>query len=190
MNIPNADDAPPARRFWLLALVPLSALAGIALLAHHSPHPNRLQQSLDSFQDDGAAPIGVSPHMADLIILRNDLLGSTRQQQPRKLSPAQDRLVIDCLQGPVDESSQSEALDVLKLAARAGFLTPSQTHEANEECFSILRRTPPPMVRLEAARFLGYSKDPRRIAALDILRNDPDPKIQGAAKKGLTKIKP
>lgn len=105
-------------------------------------------------------------------------------------TPAQERLVFDCLHGPEDERSQSEALDVLKLAARAGFLTAAQTHEANEACFSVLSRTPQPMVRLQAARFLNYSKDPRRIAALRILRHDPDPKIQASAKKGLGAITP
>lgn len=190
MNVPNADEAPPARRFWSLALVPLAGLVGIALLAHHSPHPNRLQQSLDSFRDEKGPLLSVSPYMSDLIILRNDLLSSIGRQQPMNFTLAQERLVFDCLHGPVDERSQSEALDVLKLAIRAGFLTAPQTHEANEACFSILSRTPPPMVRLEAARFLDYSKDPRRIAALDILQNDPDPKIQTAAEKGLAAIAP
>jgi len=46
---------------------------------------------------------------------------------------------------------------------------------------SVLARTPPPMVRLEGARFLSHSKDSKGIGALRLLRNDPAPKIREAA---------
>ena len=106
------------------------------------------------------------------------------------LSPAQDRLLITCLNGPVDESSQSEALDALALAQRAGFLTLPQVQTAEETCLSVLSRMPPPMVRLEGARFLAHKKDPKSIAALRRLLNDPVPKIRDSAKLGLTEIRP
>lgn len=126
--------------------------------------------------------------MADVLILRNDLLRSIGRRQPMRLSPAQERLLIDCLKGPVDERSQSEALDVLTLAQRARVLSPTQVDNAIDACLTILSRTPPPMVRLEGARFLWHSKTPRGIAALRLLLNDPAPKIRDAAKQGLAEI--
>lgn len=128
--------------------------------------------------------------MGDMIIVRNDILRSMERRQPMRLSPAKERLLIDCLRGPGDELSQSEALDALMLAQQAGYLSPPQVQEADEACLSLLRRMPPPMVRLEGARFLSHKKDSRSIAALRLLLNDPNPKIQDAAKQGLTEIHP
>lgn len=102
-----------------------------------------------------------------------------------RLSPAQARQAIACLNGPVDELSQSEALDVLAMAQRSGSLPSAQTREATEVCVSVLSRTPPPLVRLEGARFLSHSRNPAGIGALRRLLDDPVPKIREAATRSL-----
>ncbi len=191
MDDPKVESVPrePPRRFWPFAIVLLAALAWAGLTAPNAPLHPRWQQSLDAFRDAGSegAGTGHNPQMADMMILRNDFRLSIARRQRMRLSPSQARRLIACLNGPVDELSQSEALDALTLAQRAGFLSPAQAHEAVGTCLAVLSRTPPPMVRLEGARFLSHSKDPRGIAALRLLLNDPIPKIRDAAKQSLAK---
>ncbi len=125
-----------------------------------------------------------------MIVLKNSVQRAIVRGQPRHLSPTQARQAIACLNGPVDELSQSEALDVLGLARRTGFLSSDQTQAATAACVSILSRTPPPMVRLEGARFLSHSKDAESTGALRLLLNDPAPNIREAAMQGLGDRRP
>ena len=173
----------PFRRFWLFALVPAAVLVwgGFGLQLPSPQNPWR--QRLAAFRAEAGAdpPVGYSLFMSDVMIVRNSILRSMTRHEPIRLSAAQDRLLSDCLNGPVDERSQSEALDVLLLAQRAGGLSPAEARIAEEECVNVLSRTPAPMVRLEGARFLAHSKSPRAIAALRRLQNDPISKIRDAA---------
>ena len=180
----------PLRSFLPFVLVPLAVLAGAGILGHLTSHQHPWRQKLEALRADAGTdtPLGESLLMSDVMVVRNDLLASMKRRQPRSLSPAQERLLTDCLQGPTDERSQSEALDALILAQRAGVLTPKQSQNALEECLTLLSRKPPYMVRLEGARFLSHSKSPKRIPSLRLLLNDPDPKIRAAAEQGLAQL--
>ena len=183
MNDPKVEAIPSSRRLWPFAAVLLIALAWGGLAAYHAPQRPPWQKSLDKFRASGDGGTGEEPNtrMSDMIILKNSVQRSIMRGQPMRFSPVQTRQAIACLNGPVDELSQSEALDVLTMARRSGFLSPAQIREVTEVCVSVLARTPPPMVRLEGARFLSHSKDPKGIGALRLLRNDPAPKIREAA---------
>ena len=183
MNDPKVEAIPSRRRLWPFAAVLLIVLAWGGYAAYHAPQRPPWQEGLDKFRASGDGGTGEEPNtrMSDMIILKNSVQRPIMRGQPMRFSLAQSRQAIACLNGPIDELSQSEALDVLTMARRSGFLSAAQTHEATQVCVSVLARTPPPMVRLEGARFLSHSKDSKGIGALRLLRNDPVPKIRKAA---------
>ena len=187
MNDSKVESVPSTRRLWPFAAVLLVALTWGGFVAYHAPHQPPWQKRLDDFRASGAEGMGEEPNrqMSDMMLIRNGLLRSITRRQPVYLSPAQARQALACLNGPGDELSRSEALDVLNMARQAGSLSPAQTQEATEVCVSVLDRTPPPMVRLEGARFLSHSKYPAGVGALRILLNDPVPKIRDAAIRSL-----
>ncbi len=187
MSDPKVESIPSTRRFWPFAAVLLVALGWGGLAAYHAPHQPPWQKKLDEFRASGTEGVDEKPnrHMSDMIILKNSLQRSIMQGKPTRLSPTQVHQAIACLNGPVEELSQSEALDVLTMARRSGSLSSAQTREATEVCLSVLSRIPPPLVRLEGARFLSHSKDPADIGALRHLLDDPNPKIRDAATRGL-----
>ena len=196
METPNDDfrpvclPRPPQRHLRLLVVVPVVVLAWVAFTMYHNPQENRWQQKLDAFRagENATSVLGWSPHMSDVMIVRDKVLHSMIARRPWKLSSAQEDLLIGCLNGATDERSQSEALDAYSLAARAGYLSPAQADRAIMACLKLLDRMPPPMVRLEGARFLGSAKASRGIPALQRLQSDPLPKVRVAARQGLAQI--
>ena len=178
------DERPassPVRR-WL----PLLGLTVLAVLvwavAAHSPHG--LRRALGEFRGDSPADPGPNRAMADALLLRRDLM----MHPGRKFSPDQSRRLVGIAAGPINDQSQSEALDVLSLAQRAHALSPSQEHEAKEAALQALRGSPGPMVRLESARLLGHLGHPADAPALSALQADPDPKVREAAGEALVWI--
>ena len=176
-------DAPaPRRSLRTLAILSLAALLLAAALAlHKAPRPEVWRQSLESFRGDEGLELKVSPHMNAILILRNDLRQALAAHQPCAISPSQNLLLLDSLNGPADDLLQSEALDVLGLAARAHALSPMQSRAAVTSALAILSGTPGPMVRLEGARFLSHTGDARGLPTLGRLAQDPSPRIREAA---------
>lgn len=173
------------RRLPLLGLPVLAAL--VWAVAVHSPHeisPHGVRQALGEFRGDAPADSGPNRGMADALLLRRDLL----MHPGRKFSLAQSRRLVSIAAGPINEESQSEALDVLGLAQQAHALSPPQMREAEEAALQALRGSPAPMVRLESARLLGHLDNPADIPALSALQEDRDPKVREAASEALAWI--
>ena len=122
--------------------------------------------------------------MADALILRRDLL----MHPGRKFSLLQSRRLVGIAAGPVNDQSQSEALDVLSLAQRAHALSPLQEHEAEGAALQALRGSPGPMVRLESVRLLSHLGNSADAPALSALSGDSDPKVREAAGAALVWI--
>ncbi len=173
-------SSPTRRRLPLLGLPVLALLIWIA--AAHSPHG--LRQALREFRGDSSADPGPNRAMADALLLRRDLL----MHPGRKFSPAQSRRLIAIAAGPINDQSQSEALDVLSLAQRAHALSPPQEYQAEGAALQALRVAPGPMVRLESARLLGHLGHPAGAPALSALQGDSDPKVREAAGEALVRI--
>ena len=104
-----------------------------------------------------------------------------------KLSRAQHSRLVAIVGSPVNEQSQSEALDVLSLAHRAHLLSPPQSAQAQDAALAVLQTSPGPMVRLESARLLGHLGSAASVPALTLLLADPDPKVQDAARQALAR---
>lgn len=173
-------SSPARRRLPLLGLPVLAVLVWI--VAAHSPHGFR--QALDEFRGDAPADPGPNRAMADALLLRRDLL----LHPGRQFSLVQSRRLVGIAAGPINDQSQSEALDVLSLAQRAHALSPPQVRDAEGAALQALRGTPGPMVRLESARLLGHLGNPADAPALSTLQEDPDPKVREAAGEALVWI--
>ncbi len=174
-------SAPTPHRAWLLALPVLVGLIWLGVLAVHAPHG--LSQTLKELRGEPPADAGSNPAMADALDIRRGLI----LHPGERLSPAQSRRLVRIIGAPVNEQSQSEALDVLGLAQRAHALSPSQSQAAQAATLSVLQTSPGPMVRLESARFLGHIGGAASVPALTVLLDDPDPKVQAAARQALTR---
>ena len=152
------------------------------MVAAHSPHG--IRRALAEFRGEAPADFGPNRAMAEALLLRRDLL----MHPGRQFSPAQSRRLVGIAAGPINDQSQSEAVDVLSLAQRAHALSPSQEHEAEEAALQALRGSPGPMVRLESARLLGHLGHPADAPALSALQADLDPKVREAAGEALVWI--
>ena len=173
---------PPARRLlWLLVLPVLAGLAGLGVLSAHSPHG--AAQTLREFRGEASADSGPNPAMADALEIRRSLI----LHPGVKLTPVQHSRLVAIVSSPVNEQSQSEALDVLCLAHRGHTLSPPQSAQAQDAALAVLKTSPGPMVRLESARLLGHLGSARNIPALTLLAKDADPKVQDAARQALRK---
>lgn len=104
------------------------------------------------------------------------------------LSVAQSAGLVRLINSPINDQSQSEALDVLSLALRANDLPPEQARQAQQATLRLLEHSPGPMVRLESARFLGHLGGSRGTDALRSLQNDADPKVRQAAGEALARV--
>jgi len=169
------DERPPTptparRRLRLLVLPVLAALAGLGVLAAHSPHGP--SQALREFRGEAPADAGPNRAMADALTI-----------------PAQTGQLVAIVGGPANDQSQSEALDVLSLAHRAHALSPPQSTQAQNAALAVLQTSPGPMVRLESARLLGHLGSAASVPALTLLLADTDPKVSDAAKQALARSK-
>lgn len=178
----EGPSPPPARRRpWLLLLPVLAGLAGLGVLSAHSPHG--AAQTLREFRGEAPADSGPNPAMADALDIRRSLI----LHPGVKLTPVQHRRLVAIVSSPVNEQSQSEALDVLCLAHRGHTLSPPQSAQAQDAALAVLKTSPGPMVRLESVRLLGHLGSVRNIPALTLLLNDPDPKVHEATKEALAR---
>ncbi len=179
------DERPPAsparRRLRLLALPVLAGLAWLGVAAAHAPHG--AAQKLREFRGEAPAEAELNPAMSDALAIRRSFL----LHPGASLLPAQGRRLVEIVRGPVNEQSQSEALDVLGLTLRAHALSAAQSRQAQDAALAVLQTNPGPMVRLESARLLGHLGGPAVRPALTTLSADPDPKVQNAARRGLTR---
>ena len=171
---------PTCRRLPLLGLPVLAVL--VWAVAAHSPHG--IRQALGEFRGDAPADPDPNRAMADALLLRRSLL----VYPGRKLTPAQSGRLIAIAAGPINDQSQSEALDVLSLAQRANALSPLQVRDAEGAALQALRGSPGLMVRLESARLLGHLGSPANVPALLALQGDSDPKVRQAAGEALARI--
>ena len=180
------DERPPTpnlvrRRLRLLVLPLLAGLAGLGILAAHSPHGP--SEALREFRGEAPADPGPNRAMADALTVRRDLL----MHPGVKLSPAHQGQLVAIVGSPVNDQSQSEALDVLSLAQRAHALSAAQSAQAQDAALAVLKTSPGPMVRLESARLLGHLGGGASIPALTRLLGDADPKVQDAAREALAR---
>ena len=180
MTIFDERPSPTRRRLPLLGIPVLAVL--IWIIAAHSPHGVR--QTLREFRGDTVLDPGPNKPMAEALIIRRDLL----RHPGVALSPDQCRTLVGYVGSPVNEQSQSEALDVLSMANRARALSAAQARDAEEAALQVLGGSPGPMVRLEAARLLGHLGSAAGIPALTALRQDGDPKVRQAATEALARI--
>lgn len=177
-------SSPTFRRLRLLALPVLAGLAGFGILAAHSPHSlPKVPAMLQELRGEAPAETGSGQAMADTLGIRRGLI----LHPGVKLSPAQSGTLVQIVGGPVNEQSQSEALDVLSLAQRARALSPPQSQQAQDAALRVLQTSPGPMVRLESARLLGHIGGSGGVSALTALSLDGDPKIQEAARQALAR---
>ena len=174
---------PSRRRLRLLVLPALAALAGLGVLLAHSPHGPA--QTLRDFRGESPAEPGPNWAMSDALTVRRDLI----LHPGVKLSRAQHSRLVTIVGSPINEQSQSEALDVLSLAHRAHLLSPPQSAQAQDAALAVLQTSPGPMVRLESARLLGHLGSAASVPALTLLLADPDPKVQDAARQALARSK-
>ena len=172
--------SPMRRRLPLLGLPVLALL--VWAVATHGLHGVR--HALGEFRGDAPADPGPNRAMADALLLRRSLLVSPG----RKFTPAQSGRLVSIAAGPMNDQSQSEALDVLSLAQRAHALSPLQGRDAEGAALQALRGSPGPMVRLESARLLGHLGNPADAPALSALQGDGDPKVRQAAGEALAHI--
>ena len=180
MTVFNDRPALPAsRRKRLLGLPLIIALVWAGLALHHSSWHQAL-----TGRSGASADSGPSRSMDSSLQIRRFLLLHRRP----KLSLGQSEALVASVGSPVDDQSQSEALDVLSLALRAHALSTAQAQAAQSAAIQVLRCSPGPMVRLESARLLGHLAAPGGIPALLILQRDSDPKIQSAARTALVRI--
>ena len=182
-----APLTPDRRKYWLLGLPVFAAMIWISLARTDQPHQWR--QALHEFRGDASPDPGPNRPMADALQTRQFLLRSPHS----KLTLTQSNLLTGLINSPVNDLSQSEALDVLNMAQRANALSPGQVRDAQEATFAVLNQSPGPMVRLESARFLGHlgnkgARDGRGKAALTLLEGDTDPKIRQAAHLALARM--
>ena len=168
------------RRLPLLGLPVLGVLVWI--IAAHSPHG--VKQAIKDFREDAPADTTSNHSMAEALLIRRDLL----LHPGRTLNPAQGRRLVGLVSSPVNDQSQSEALDVLGLAQRAHALPAPQARDAEAAALQVLRDSPGPMVRLESARFFGHLGSPADTAALTALQQDSDPKVREAAGDALARL--
>ena len=184
--LPPPPSPPPRRRLWLLGLPVLIALLWLGRTASHKPQ--QLQQALHEFRGDTSADTGtdVGPNnpMASALKVRQFLF----LHPGTKLTLAQSATLVRMVNSPVNDLSQSEALDVLSLAQRADALSPAQVQQAQQATLRVLSRTPGAMVRLEGARFLGHLGNPQGASALTVLGHDDDPKVRQAAGQALARL--
>lgn len=180
MTVFDERSSPTRRRLPLLAL-PIIALLLWSVAAHL---PHGVKQTLREFRGDTALDPGPNKPMAEALIIRRDLL----RHPGMTLSPAQSRTLVGYVGSPVNEQSQSEALDVLSLAGRARALSAAQVRDAEEAALQVLGGSPGPMVRLEAARLLGHLGSSTGVPALTALQKDSDPKVRQAAAEALARI--
>lgn len=180
MTVFDERSSPTRRRLPLLGLPVLAVL--IWIVAAHSPHGVR--QTLREFRGDTVLDPGPNKPMAEALVIRHELL----RHPGMTLSPAQSRTLVGYVGSPVNEQSQSEALDVLSLAGRARALSVAQVQDAEEAALQVLGGSPGPMVRLEAARLLGHLGSLTGVPALTALQKDNDPKVRLAAAEALTRI--
>ncbi len=174
--------SPPNSRRWLLVLPVLAAFAWGGLTA--TQHPLAWQQGLQKLRGEAPADAGPNHSMDESLTIRRLLL----LHQVTKLSAGQSAALIGLIASPVDDQSQSEALDVLGLAQRANALPAAQAQQALAATLRGLGRNPGPMVRLESARLLGHLGSPSSIPALLALQRDSDPKVQSAAGDALARV--
>ena len=166
-----------------LPLLGLPVLAGLVwIVAVHSPHG--VTQTLREFRGDTSLDPGPNKPMADALVIRRELL----RHPGLALSPAQCRTLVGYVGSPVNEQSQSEALDVLSMADRARALSAAQARDAEEAALQVLGSSPGPMVRLEAARLLGHLGSAAGVPALTALQQDGDPKVRQAAGEALARL--
>ena len=180
------DERPPTpnptrRHLRLLVLPLLAGLAGLGVLAAHSPHGP--SEALREFRGEAPADTGPNRAMASALIIRRGLL----LHPGAKLSPAHHGQLVAIVGSPINDQSQSEALDVLSLAHRAHALSASQSASAQDAALAVLKTSPGPMVRLESARLLGHLGSAASIPALTLLLSDADPKVQDAARQALAR---
>jgi hypothetical protein len=171
---------PDRRKYWLLALPLLAAL----LWAGLTHQPPKWQRALHEFRGDISTDPGPNRSMSSALRVRQSLLLHPQS----KLTLAQSTLLVSLINNPVNELSQSEALDVLSLAQRANALSPMQAQKAEDATLLVLRSSPGAMVRLESARFLGHLGNTGSIPALTTLGRDSDPKVQSAARIALARV--
>ncbi len=171
--------SPARRRLPLLGLPVLAVLVWIA--AAHSP-PGI--QAVEELRGNVPTDTSANQPMAEALLIRRDLL----MHPGVTLSLTQGRRLVGFVGSPINEESQSEALDVLGLALRAGALSAPQARDANTAALEVLRGSPAPMVRLESARLLGHLKTLADAPVLAALQHDSDPKVRQAAEEGLNRL--
>ncbi|MGI4790675.1 MAG: hypothetical protein ACRYFS_17715 [Janthinobacterium lividum] len=184
MDISDGPITSPVsrRRLRLPGLAVLIALALIGLKASHQTHI--LRQKMQEFQGDTVSEPGPDHSMASALKARQSLLS----HPTLKLSTTQISQMVTLVNSPVDDVSQSEALDVLSLAQRANELSSAQIRTAQDATLLVLTHSPGMMVRLESARFLGHLGGTRGVFALTALQSDLDPRVRQAAHDSLTQI--
>lgn len=173
-------SSPTRRRLPLLGLPVLALL--VWMIAAQGPHG--IRQTLGEIRGDAPADPGPNRAMADALLLRRSLL----VYPGRKFTSAQSGRLVGIAAGPMNDESQSEALDVLSLAQRAHALSPLQVRAAEGAALQALRGSPGPMVRLESARLLGHLGNPADAPALTALQGDGDPKVRQAAGEALARL--
>ena len=179
------DERPalsPIRRPWLLLLPVLAVLVWFAVTAARSPE--HLHRQLAEFRGDVPADTVSDHSVSNALLIRRGLL----EHPGIALSRAQSGLLVTMIGAPVNDQSQSEALDVLSLAQRNNALPTLQARSAQAATLLVLRSSPGPMVRLESARFLGHLGDADSVPALTLLQQDSEPKVRQAAAEALARI--